>query len=390
MTPTPGDQQQEDDFQLAGVFRTERGGDAAMGEFGMAEQVVQPDDAGQQCRAADQRVGEVDRAALHGLVGAAMHDQRKGRQRQQFVEDEKGEQIRRHGDAHRGRHTQAEEAEKAAAVRRAFQVADGVERGEQPEDGGQRDEKHAECVGLQRQFQTGQHRITHAVLLAGRHAGQQQGDQAQLGYGGEQVEGRAHADPRFRQREDDEAGQQRGRQHRQRQQFVAGHVAPPSNCINSTPRRPSSTLAAASAKALHSRVRGTGVSVVARRRSEEGLAQHAQDIDGRQQAAGETTTTRLQWPCASAASMSCHLARKPAGRRQPHQGHAGQAEGEQGHRQPLDRAGQTGHRILPRGLDQHAGGGEHGGFGQTVGESPASRRPGARPGAASSGKIRNR
>jgi hypothetical protein len=223
--------------------------------------VVQPDDAGQQCRAADQRVGKVDRAALHGLFGAAMHHQRKGRQRQQFVEDEKGEQVRRHGDAHRRRHTQAEEAEKTAAVRRAFEVADGVERGEQPEDGGQGNEQHAQCVGLERQFQAGQHRVAHAVFLAGRNAGQQQGDQAQLGDGGKQVEGRAQADPGFRQREDDQSGQQRGRQYRQRQEFVAGQVTAPDNRINSTPRRPSSTLAAASAKALHSRVRDTGRSV---------------------------------------------------------------------------------------------------------------------------------
>jgi hypothetical protein len=292
----------------------------------------------------------------------------KGRQRQQFVEDEKGEQVRRHGDAHRRRHTQAEEAEKTAAVRRAFEVADGVERGEQPEDGGQGNEQHAQCVGLERQFQAGQHRVAHAVFLAGRNAGQQQGDQAQLGDGGKQVEGRAQADPGFRQREDDQSGQQRGRQYRQRQEFVAGQVTAPDNRINSTPRRPSSTLAAASAKALHSRVRDTGRSVTLAGAQEEGLTQHAQDIDGRQQAAGQHHHGDDPVALCQRRLDDQPFGEKARGRRQPHQGHAGKAEGKHGHRQALDRAGQTGHRILPGGLDQHAGGGEHAGLGQAVGE----------------------
>ena len=54
----------------------ERSGDAAMGKLAMAEQVMQPDDAGQQGRAANQRIrtcttrdGVIAAAAIQDIVG---------------------------------------------------------------------------------------------------------------------------------------------------------------------------------------------------------------------------------------------------------------------------------------------------------------------------------
>ncbi|MNZ68572.1 hypothetical protein D3C78_868420 [compost metagenome] len=260
------DQQQEDDPQLAAMLGLQGRRDAAVGELGMPQQMVQPDDAGQQQRAADQRVGQVDGARPQRLGVAAMDHQGKGGQGQQLVEDEEGEQVGGHGDAHGGGDADAEEAEEAAAVRLALQVADGVQGGEQPENRRQGDEQHAQGIGIQGQIEAGQHGEAHLVGLAGMHAGDQDADQHQLGDRGKQVERRTQAVAGFRQDEDEQAGQQRRGQHRQRQQLMAGHTVRPmdSSAISSTPRSPSSTLAAASTKAISSRVRGTATSSPAR------------------------------------------------------------------------------------------------------------------------------
>ena len=84
----------------------------------------------EQAGAAGQCVGEINRGALLGVGRPAMGDERESRQGQQFIEDEEGEQVAGHGNAHRRRHAQAEETEEAAAVRRIFEIADGVEGGQ--------------------------------------------------------------------------------------------------------------------------------------------------------------------------------------------------------------------------------------------------------------------
>ena len=223
----------------------------------MADKVMQPDDAGQQRRTADQGIGEIDCSAFHRLVGTAMDDQREGRQRQQFVEDKEREQVGRHGDTHGGRDAQTEETEESAAMRCTFEVTNGIERGEQPEDGREGDEQQAQGIGLERQVEAGQHLEAHAVAAARMNTGQQQENQSEFSNGAEQVERGPYANPGFRQGEDHQPRQQRGCQYGQRQEFVRRHVLAPSNLINSTPRSPSKTLAAAKAKALHSSARGT-------------------------------------------------------------------------------------------------------------------------------------
>ena len=259
------DQQHEDDLELPGGLRPERGHDAAVRELGVAEQMVQPDDPGEQHRAPRQGIGEVERARLHRLLGTAVHDQRESRQRQQLVEDEEREEIPRHRDAHGGGDADAEEAEEPAAARRALEVADRVQRGEQPQQSRERHEQQSEPVRLERDVEAGERLVAHGVVLAFVHAGEQHADQRELGQRAEQVERAARADPGLRQGEDDEARHERRGEHRERQQLVRRHGAPPaaSSASRSTPRNPSSTLAAASANAVHSSVRGTGRSAPA-------------------------------------------------------------------------------------------------------------------------------
>jgi hypothetical protein len=154
-----GDQQREDHDQLAVEFGRSPRQHAAVGEIDVARQAVEPDDADQQYRPAGEGVAEIDVAGAQRLVGAAVHHQRIGRQRQQLVEQEKREQVAGEGDAHGRGDAQAEEAEKARAVRRALEVADGVDGGEQPQHRRQRHEQHGQRVGAQHEVDARQQRV---------------------------------------------------------------------------------------------------------------------------------------------------------------------------------------------------------------------------------------
>jgi hypothetical protein len=105
-----------------------------------------------RCR---QRIGEIAPAGGHGFGVALVDDERPGRQRQQLVEDEEGDQRARQGDAGRGRHAQAEEAEEARQMRAVPQIADGVDGGEQPQEGRQGEEQQRQRIDAQQQLEPG-------------------------------------------------------------------------------------------------------------------------------------------------------------------------------------------------------------------------------------------
>ena len=104
--------------------------------------------------------------------------------------------------AHGGGDAEAEEAEEAAAVGGAFQIADGVQGGEQPEHGGEDDEEQPQGVGLERQVQSRQHFEAHPVSIPRPYADEQHEDQHQFGDGTEQVEDGAQGDALLGQGED--------------------------------------------------------------------------------------------------------------------------------------------------------------------------------------------
>jgi hypothetical protein len=119
------------------------------GELGVADQRVQRDDAEQQQGTTAERVVEVDLARAQGLAGAPVHHQRIRGERQQFVEQQEGEQVAGQRDADGAGDAEAEEAEEAAAVGRLLEIADGIDGREQPEQRGQPDEHHAQRIGAQ-------------------------------------------------------------------------------------------------------------------------------------------------------------------------------------------------------------------------------------------------
>jgi len=106
-----------------------------MGKIGMPQQMMQPDDAGQQYRPAKQRINQIGRTTTHGCCCAAMNDQREGGEGQQFIKNEKGKQVGSHSDAHGSRDAKAEKTEKTAAARCALKVTDRIKCSEQPEHG---------------------------------------------------------------------------------------------------------------------------------------------------------------------------------------------------------------------------------------------------------------
>ena len=195
------------------------------------------------------------------LLGAAVDHQRIGGEGQQLVEDEEGEQVARHRHPHGGGDAQAEEAEEAAAMRCAFQIADGVEGGEQPQHRRQGDEQHRQRVGLQHQVEPRQHAVAEHVLALVEHAPQHHADERELGDRADQVERGAQADARLGEEKDDQARQEGAQHHRHRKQRIVDHAALPiiSSSINGAPKRPSRIDASASAKALNSSTRGTRV-----------------------------------------------------------------------------------------------------------------------------------
>ena len=135
-------QQQEYHFELRMVLGRQAAQCPAFDEGRWPGDHIQPDCTGQQQCAADQGIGQIDTCAAQRVGRATVRDQRVGDQRQQFVEDHKGEQVTGQRQTDGGGDTKTEETEEAAAVRRMFQVTDGIDSGDQPENRRQRDEQY--------------------------------------------------------------------------------------------------------------------------------------------------------------------------------------------------------------------------------------------------------
>ena len=107
---------------------------AALDEGDRPCQQLQPHRTHQQHHAAAKGVGEVDAGTAHRIGRSAVRHQRIGGEGEEFVENHEGEEIAGQRQAHRGGDAQAEEAEEPAAVWRVFEVADGVNRRDEPQD----------------------------------------------------------------------------------------------------------------------------------------------------------------------------------------------------------------------------------------------------------------
>jgi hypothetical protein len=118
-----------------GVARGQLGdlGDAAGAELDRPHLEREPGDAEEQRDATAEGVAQVDARAAQRYGGAAVCDQRVGHKCEQLEEDQEGQQVSGHRDAHGRGHAQAEETEEAATVRRVFEVADRVDRRRQPQ-----------------------------------------------------------------------------------------------------------------------------------------------------------------------------------------------------------------------------------------------------------------
>ncbi len=127
--PKPADAQNEDQRQRQRRDRAEVGWG---GELDRADQRHQPDDSCQEGGAAGQGIGQVDAPRAQRFLVAAMHDQRPGRQRQQLVEQEECDHAARHRHAGGGQHAKVEKAEEPRQVRATAEIADGIDRGDQP------------------------------------------------------------------------------------------------------------------------------------------------------------------------------------------------------------------------------------------------------------------
>ena len=202
----PRDQQQEDHLQLRMVCLRKAVQCATLDKGRRSGQHVQPDGADEQQHTAAQGVGEIDACATHGLGCTAVGNQRVGRQCQQFVENDKGKQVACQRQSHGGRYTQAEETEKAAAMRRVFQIADGIDSGDQPQHGGEGHKQYRERVGVQHQVQTGCQSPATLVDLFVKYAPDQQAYQRELENGPSHVQHRAQPVAAFPQEEDDQTG----------------------------------------------------------------------------------------------------------------------------------------------------------------------------------------
>nr|WP_240744128.1 hypothetical protein [Desulfopila sp. IMCC35006] len=82
-----------------------------------------------------------------------MHDKRIGGQGQQFVEQQEGDQIAGEGHAGGRSDAQAEKAKETAAMGRAFQIADGIDGGHQPEHRREGDKEQRQRIGKQYQLE---------------------------------------------------------------------------------------------------------------------------------------------------------------------------------------------------------------------------------------------
>jgi hypothetical protein len=130
----------------------------------------------------------------------------------------------RHGDARGGRDAQAEEAEEARQVGAVAEIGDGVDGGKQPQEGRQREEQERESVDAEHELELGQQRQSGLVDRAAGDAVEHHRDERELGEGAEKVDGGAQAVPGLVEQEDDDGGDERGRQYQER--HGCGHHNP--------------------------------------------------------------------------------------------------------------------------------------------------------------------
>ena len=126
--------------------------DAAGAEIQCSGEVVRPDDGGQQkTYRRGQQDPEVDPTGAHRFFSAMVSDQRVGRQRQYFVKDEDGQQVggKRDAQCRRDRHRETRVEARLIHLVVASHVADGVDRGDDPQAGGDEAEEHAERLDLE-------------------------------------------------------------------------------------------------------------------------------------------------------------------------------------------------------------------------------------------------
>ena len=186
------------------------------GEFQGAGQGVKPYRAQQQQSTTRQGIDQIGLPGLACHLSATMHHQWIGSQGQQFVEHQKGEQIA--GQCHAGcrSYAQTEKPKEAAAMGRAFQVTDGIHRGQQPQDCRQSDKQQGQRIGPQHQFDIRQQRQPRFKVMPLRDTPQHPSHKKQLGNGTTYVEYSTQAYPVLRQHKDDQPRQQGAQHHQQR------------------------------------------------------------------------------------------------------------------------------------------------------------------------------
>ena len=227
---------------------------AAGDEIRGARKPPKPQRPEKQQQPARQRVDQIDAPGPQRGRRAIMDHQRIGRDGQQLVEQQEGEEVARHGNADRRRDAKAEEAEKARPVGTLLQISDRVDGGHQPEHGRQRDEHQCQRVGLKMQVEPRQHGQAHIVDHALRRLPREQDHQHHLDRGDGQVQRGAQPRSALGQREEHRRGAQRGQKDDERQQRHVDHGVTPKGCPNSrmtrigAAARPSPMARTASAK----------------------------------------------------------------------------------------------------------------------------------------------
>ena len=129
-------------------------------KFSARRQRVHPDDGKQQRLAGGQRVDKIPAAAGASLVGAIVRDERIGRERQDLVKKEEGQQVRRKRESDGRGHAQRETREipRLIPIPASPHVPDRIDRGHQPQHGGDQGEQQTEWIGAQMQGDPGDER----------------------------------------------------------------------------------------------------------------------------------------------------------------------------------------------------------------------------------------
>ena len=220
----PGDQHEEEQQGLDRIFRSDLRHHAAGGEIGAARHHPEPECSHQQHEPSGERIDQIDPPRAQRLRRAPMDHERIGRDGQKLIEKQEGEQVPRHGDPDRRRDAEAEEAEETRAMRAFLQIADGIDRRDQPENRRQRQEENRQRIGLELELEAGQHGEAHVVDDALADLPAQPCDERDLDAGSAEIDRRAPSRRALRQREEQRHDAERRQKNEQRQQrdFVHG------------------------------------------------------------------------------------------------------------------------------------------------------------------------